>query len=291
MSGLEPRLHAFRPEIADAKLIGKVDAKRFVEAVSRRVVVPSAPLKRIPRPEASLDSEVLRGETFRVFEETGEGWSWGQLETDGYVGYVPTAALGSLAPEPSHRVTALRTFVYPGPDHKLPVLCNLSIGSRIALAAETEIRGKRYCFLSGGTGAVIASHVARLDEPGEADFVAVSERFLETPYLWGGRTSLGLDCSALVQLSLAACGHAAPRDTDLQESMVGEAVEGGISGTLARGDLVYWRGHVGILADRQSVVHASGAHMKVVSEPLGKALKRIRRRFGVPTSVRRLTPL
>ena len=291
MSGLEPRLHAFRPEIADAKLMGKVDAKRFVEAISRRVVVPSAPLKRIPRPEASLDSEVLRGETFKVFEETGEGWSWGQLETDGYVGYVPTAALGSLVPEPSHRVTALRTFVYPGPDNKLPVLSNLSIGSRIALATETERLGTRYLLFSGGTGAVIASHVAPLDEPGEADFVAVSERFLETPYLWGGRTSLGLDCSALVQLSLAACGRAAPRDTDLQESMVGEAVEGGISGTLARGDLVYWRGHVGILADRQRVVHASGAHMKVVSEPLGKALKRIGRRFGVPTSVRRLTPL
>lgn len=288
MSGLEPRLHAFRPEIADAKLKGKVEAQRFVEAISRRVVVPSAPLKRAPRPEASLASEVLRGEIFRVFEATAEGWSWGQLETDSYVGYVPTEALGSLVPEPSHSVTALRTFVYPGPDLKLPVLSSLSIGSRIALTGETETRGRRYMLLSGGSGAVIAGHVARLDEPAETDFVAVAERFLETPYLWGGRTSLGLDCSALVQLSLAACGRAAPRDTDLQERMVGEAVEGGITGKLARGDLVFWRGHVGILADRQRIVHASGFHMKVVVEALAGAIGRIARAHGAPISVRRL---
>lgn len=288
MNGLEPRLHAYRPEIADAKLKGKVDAKRFVEAISRRVVAASAPLKGAPQPDASLESEVLRGEVFNVFEETTEGWSWGQLETDGHVGYVPTEALGSLEPAPSHRVTALRTFVYPGPDKKLPALSSLSIGSRLALAGETEIRGARYFLLSGETGAVFASHVARLDEPTESDFVAVAQRFLETPYLWGGRTSVGLDCSALVQLSLAACGHTAPRDTDLQENMVGDAVEGGIAGELARGDLVFWRGHVGILADRQRLVHASGAHMKVVIEPLGEALKRVGSAVGAPTSVRRL---
>jgi cell wall-associated NlpC family hydrolase len=291
VNGLEPRLHAFRPDIADARLKGEVDAKRFVEAVGRRVVVAAAPLKRIPLPEAPLDSEILHGEIFRVFEETAEGWSWGQLETDGYVGYVPTEALGSLVPEPSHRVTALRTFVYPEPDLRLPISGSLSIGSRIALAGETESRGTRYRLLSGGTGAVIASHVATLDEPAETDFVAVAERFLETPYLWGGRTSLGLDCSALVQLSLAACGRAAPRDTDLQESMLGEAVEGGITGKLARGDLVFWRGHVGILADRQLIVHASGAHMKVVRERLGEAVGRIARAHGAPTSVQRLVPV
>lgn len=289
MSGLEPRLHAFRPDIADAKLKGKVETQRFVEAISRRVVVASAPLKRTPRPDASLGSEVLYGEIFRVFEETAEGWSWGQLETDGYVGYVPTAALGSLVPEPSHRVTALRTFVYPGPDLKLPPLCNLSIGSRLALAEETETRGMRYRLLTGGSGAVIADHVAALEAPTEGDYVAVAERFLEAPYLWGGRTSLGLDCSALVQVSLAACGHAAPRDADLQETTLGEAVEGGITGKLARGDFVFWRGHVGILADRQRIVHASAAHMLVVSEPLGEAVRRIARVVGAPTSVRRLT--
>lgn len=287
MNALEPRLNAFRPDIADARLKGKVESERFVDAVSRRVVAASAPLKRTPRPDAGLDSEVLCGEVFRVFEETAEGWSWGQLVTDGYVGYVPTEALGSLAPEPSHRVVALRTFIYPGPDPKLPVLGHLSIGSRIALAGETEARGTRYRLLSGG-GAVVATHLAPIDEQADTDMVAVAERFLETPYLWGGRTSLGVDCSALVQLSFAACGHTAPRDTDLQETMLGEVVEDGIAGKLARGDLVFWRGHVGILTDRQRILHASGFHMKVVAEPLAGAVGRIARVYGAPTSVRRL---
>lgn len=287
MSDLDPRLHAFRSDLADAKLKGKVEAERFVEAVSRRVVSASAPLKRTPRPDAGLDSEVLRGEIFRVFEETGEGWSWGQLESDGYVGYVPTDALGSLAPEPSHRVVALRTFVYPGPDLKLPALASLSLGSRVRVSGETETRGTLYSNLAGG-GAAVACHLAPIDERQETDFVAVAERFMETPYLWGGRTSLGLDCSALVQLSLAACGREAPRDTDLQEKILGEPVEGGITGKLARGDLVFWRGHVGILADRQRIVHASGFHMKVVVEPLAGAVGRIARAYGAPTSVRRL---
>ena len=122
MNGLDPRMNAFRPDRADARLKGKVEAARFVEGVTRRVTAFAAPLKRIPRADASLDSEVLHGEIFRVFEETAEGWSWGQLESDSYVGYVPTAALGSLVPEPTHSVSAIRTFAYPGPDMKLPAL-------------------------------------------------------------------------------------------------------------------------------------------------------------------------
>ena len=290
MSELDPRLNAYRPDIADARLKGKVDSERFVEAVSRRVIAFAAPLKRIPRPDASLDSEILRGEIFRVFEESGEGWSWGQLETDSYVGYVPTEALGSLVPEPTHRVVALRTFVYPGADLKLPDRGALSIGSRLAISGETTARGTRYAQLAGAEGAVIARHLAPLDGAAENDFVAVAERFLETPYLWGGRTSLGLDCSALVQVALSAAGRAAPRDTDLQELMLGEPVEGGIDGELARGDFVFWRGHVAILVDRQRMVHASGHHMKVVAEPLVEAVVRIARESGAPTSIRRVGP-
>jgi cell wall-associated NlpC family hydrolase len=288
VSALDPRLNAFRPDLADASLRGKVEAGRFVEAARRRVVAFSAPLKREPRPDAPLDSEVLRGEIFRVFEETAEGWSWGQLETDSYVGYVPAGALGMLAPEPTHRVAALRTFVYPGPDLKFPALGALSIGSRVALAGETVTRGTLYRHLAGGEGAIVAAHVTPVGAPAETDFVAVAERFVETPYLWGGRTSLGLDCSALVQLSLSATGRSAPRDTDLQEKMVGVPVEGGYQGALKRGDLIFWRGHVGILVDRTRLVHASGHHMAVIIEPLAEAIGRIARRSGSPTSVRRV---
>jgi cell wall-associated NlpC family hydrolase len=284
VSALDPRLNAFRPDLADASLRGKVDAGRFVEATRRRVVAFSAPLKREPRADAPLDSEGLRGEVFRVFDESAEGWSWGQLETDSYVGYVPTGALGPLAPEPTHRVTALRSFVYPGPDLKFPALGALSFGSRVALADETETRGTLYRHLAGGEGAVVAAHVAPVDASPETDFVAVAEHFVETPYLWGGRTSLGLDCSALVQLSLMASGKTAPRDTDLQEKLLGVPIAGGTAGALARGDLVFWRGHVGILLDGKRMVHASGHAMTVVTEPLADAMARM----GPPTSVRRV---
>jgi hypothetical protein len=284
---LEPRLNVFRPDRADARLKGKVEAGRFVEGVARRVTAFSAPLKRTPKADAALDSEVLRGEVFRVFEETPEGWSWGQLESDSYVGYVPSEALGSLLPEPTHTVSALRSFVYPGPDMKLPALGAVSFGARLAFSGESEMRGTLFRHIAGG-GAIVASHVKQLQSPPESDFVKVAERFLETPYLWGGRTSLGLDCSALVQLSLMASGRSAPRDTDLQEKMVGVPVEGGYQGALKRGDLIFWRGHVGILLDRTRIVHASGHHMTVVIEPLAEAIGRIARRSGSPTSVRRI---
>jgi cell wall-associated NlpC family hydrolase len=287
VTALEPRLNAFRPDRADARLRGKVEATRFVEGVARRVTAFVAPLKRTPKADASLDSEILRGEVFRVFEETDDGWSWGQLESDSYVGYVRSDALGSLIPEPTHSVSALRTFLYPGPDLKFPAAGALSFGARLALAGEAETRGTLYRHVAGG-GAVVASHMKPLQAPSEADFVKVAERFVETPYLWGGRTSLGLDCSALVQLSLSATGRSAPRDTDLQEKMVGVPVEGGYQGALKRGDLIFWRGHVGILVDRTRLVHASGHHMAVIIEPLAEAIGRIARRSGSPTSVRRV---
>ncbi len=284
MTDLDPRLHAFRPDLADMRLRGTVESARFVEGTPRRVVAAAAPLKRQPRSDAGLESEALRGETFIVFEDGGEGWSWGQLETDSYVGYVPTDALGPAAPEPTHKVTALRTFLYPGPDLKLPARACFSLGARLALAGEAETRGTRYRLLAGGEGAVVAAHVASLDAPPEGDFVAVAERFLGTPYLWGGRTSIGLDCSGLVQLALMAAGHAAPRDTDLQAAMVGRPVAGGAAAELFSGDLVFWPGHVAIMIDGEYMVHASGHQMAVVIEPLADVVARV----GAVGSVRRL---
>lgn len=288
MNALDPRLNAFRPDLADARLRGAVEAARYVEPVAYRVVEAVAPLKRLPRQDASLDSEVLRGEVFHVLDE-GEGWSWGQLASDSYVGYVPTAALGPLAPEPTHRISALRTFVYAGPDLKQPVRSTLSFASVVALAGETETRGTLYRHLAGGEGAVVAAHVQPLDASVAADFVAVAERFIETPYLWGGRSGLGLDCSALVQLSLMATGRTAPRDTDLQAQALGEPVGGGLAGERRRGDLVFWKGHVAILVDSDRIVHASGHHMAVVVEPLVEAVDRIARLYGMPTGLRRLS--
>lgn len=284
MTSLDPRLHAFRPDLADIRLKGRVDAARYVEGTPRRVVAASAPIRRVPRPDAGLESEALSGETVIVFEDLGEGWSWGQLETDGYVGYLPSDALSVSAPAPTHRVTALRTFLYPGPDLKLPVLACLSLASRLALAGTAETRGTTYRLLAGGEGAVVETHVVPVAAPPEGDFVAVAERFLGTPYLWGGRTSIGLDCSGLVQVALMAAGHAAPRDADLQETMVGTAVDDGTDSPLQRGDLVFWPGHVAIMIDGEYMIHASGRAMAVAIEPLAAAVSRL----GAVRCVRRL---
>ena len=288
MTALEPRLNAYRDDLADARLNGKVAAARFVAGQRRRVVADAAPLKRTPAADAPLASEVLRGEAFVVFEETAEGWAWGQLETDAYVGYVPSDALGAIDPRPTHRVHALRTFLYPGPDLRLPQRGALSLGSRLTISGSAETRGTRYCLVAGSAGAVVASHLEPLDAPAAGDFVAVAERFVGVPYLWGGRTSLGLDCSALVQLALAAAGKGAPRDSDLQEAMVGAPVEGGPAAPLKRGDLVFWRGHVAIMIDGEYIIHASGHEMAVVIEPLRAAAERTTATAGPPTSVRRL---
>jgi cell wall-associated NlpC family hydrolase len=288
MPALDPRLNAYRPDLADARLKGKVEAAAFVAGERRRVVADRAPLKHIPAPDAPLASEVLRGEAFVVFDETAEGWAWGQLETDAYVGYVPRDALGSIDPRPTHRVGVLRTFIYPGPDLKLPPLGFLSLGSRLTLAGSAETRGTSYLLLAGAAGAVVATHVEPEDAPPQGDFVAIAERFVGTPYLWGGRTSLGLDCSALVQLALMAAGKGAPRDSDLQEAMVGTPVDGGTAMPLKRGDLVFWRGHVGVMIDGEYLVHASGLQMAVVIEPLGAVVERLAPEAGPTTSVKRI---
>lgn len=290
MSGgrLDPRLHAYRPDLADERLRGRVEAARFAPGERKRVVAPTAPIRAEPYPDAPLLSEALAGEDVRVFDETAEGWAWGQLETDGYVGWFPADALGTARAEPTHCVTALRTFLYPGPDLKLPPLAALSIGSRLVLGEEVVTRGTTYRRVIG-VGAVAARHVSPLGAEPAGDFVAVAERFLGTPYLWGGRSSLGLDCSGLVQLSLMMAGRAAPRDSDQQEASLGTPLAGGVEAPLGRGDLIFWRGHVGIMSDAKTLLHANAFHMEVAAEPLAAALERIAAAGSRPTSVRRLS--
>jgi cell wall-associated NlpC family hydrolase len=257
---LDPRLHAYRPDLADARLKGQVTSSRFVEGVERRVIAPSAPIKATPSFDEPLASEALRSEVVTVFDDAG-GWSWGQLQTDGYVGYFPTVALAANALAPTHRIAALRAHIYPGPDMKLPPVGALSFGAMLTLSGEATTRGTAYRLLPNN------------------DFVAVAERFLNAAYLWGGRTSIGLDCSALVQLALAAAGTKAPRDTDQQERALGVAT----GDAPRRGDLVFWKGHVAIMIDNENALHATGHAMAVIIEPLTVIIARA----GNPTSIRR----
>jgi hypothetical protein len=285
---LDPRLNAFRPELADARLRGRVESQVFAEGSLMRVLANAAPLKRSPDMEAPLDSEVVRGEVVRVFGDTSDGWSFGQCQADSYVGFIPTQVLGGLEPQPTHRVTALCTFLSPAADLKLPPRGPLVIGSQIAVEGETRTRGTLYRLLYGGEGAVVDVDVEPIDTPLPTDFVEMAERFVNTPYLWGGRTSLGVDCSGFVQLSLALTGRSAPRDTDLQAKMLGRPVDGGVDGQLERGDIAIWPGHALIVRDRDSVIHSSGQHMRVLIEPMRDALARLRAAVGAPIGVRRL---
>lgn len=229
-------------------------------------------------------TEAIHGEDVLIFDEP-EGWAWLQLADDGYVGYAEAAALTAPSGAPTHRVTALRTFVYPGPDLKLPPVSWLPLNAQVALGEETVTRGTSYRHVTGG-GAIASAHVVPLGALPASDFVAVAERFDGTPYLWGGKSAAGLDCSALVQLSLAAAGMAVPRDTDLQEAAL-TPLAGGLSGALRRGDLVFWPGHVGILTAPDRLLHANAHHMAVAEESLDEAVRRIAARGTSVSSVRR----
>lgn len=284
-TNLDRRLTPARPDLAARHLDGQVEALAFVDPIPMRVMTPSVPLRREPRPDAPLDTEALAGEAVRVYEQH-EGWAWGQLVGDSYVGYLPEDCLAGDAPVPTHRVCALRTFIYPGPSIKLPPLEALSLNAGVAVSGESGD-----FFITSHGGHIFKQHLCPREQH-EPDFVAVAERFLNIPYFWGGKTSLGLDCSALVQLSLAAAGVAAPRDSDMQEQGLGEAVafDDGLDG-LRRGDLVFWKGHVGIMTDPDTLLHATAFTMSVISEPLRPARDRILARNGGPiTAIRRLSP-
>lgn len=281
---LDKRLHAYRPDLADIRLEGRVEAARFVEGVPERVTTSVEPLRREPRPDAAQETEALHGEEVEVFETTVEGWSWVQLAADGYVGWMATASLGPRTFVPTHRVTAPRTLLFPGPDIKMPPLMGLPMGTVVSARGEGEDRNARYV-LTAPSGAVVAQHLGGLGET-VGDFVAVAERFVGSPYLWGGKTTLGIDCSGLVQIALDMAGIAAPRDTDLQERALGTSLAS--DELLKRGDLVFWKGHVGIMLDGHSLLHANAHHMMTAIEPLAAAVGRSEAKGSAVTSIRRL---
>lgn len=246
-----------------------------IEGQLRQVTAAIAPLRRIPVSDGALDTEALIGERVAVSDDDGEGWVRATLVGDGYSGFLPAAMLGDPV-DVTHRIAVPRTFVYPGPSIKLPPLAVLPLtGTVRALERQAEFVRIHGEF---GAGFVYAPHLMSLMDGWESDPVAVAERFLDVPYLWGGKSASGIDCSGLVQLALAAAGVSAPRDSGPQAQELGERLPEDTP--LRRGDLAFWPGHVGILRDADTLLHASGHHMFVVSEPLAAAVARIRSATG-----------
>jgi cell wall-associated NlpC family hydrolase len=284
MAGFDPRVTPARADLAAKHLEGRLSAARYVEGEVREVIEPQAPLRRVRAPDAPLDTEALKGERATVYEIDQEGWAWGQLAADQYVGWLPANALARPGPAPTHKVTALRTLAFPGPSIKLPPLEALPLGARVSIVHRADP------FAVTAAGMYLPEvHLAPLDT-NEADFVAVAERFVGAPYLWGGKTGLGLDCSGLVQVALTACGIPCPRDSDMQERALGASVEvaGALRSGLQRGDLLFWQGHVAIVRDPATLLHANAFHMGVAVEPVIEAIARIRAAGSELTGIRRL---
>ncbi|TPL80369.1 NlpC/P60 family protein [Mesorhizobium sp. B2-3-13] len=285
MTAHDPRLHAFRSDLADARLKGEVAADRFVAGRPARISVPVADIRKAPALDSGVNTQALFGDDVLVFENR-EGWAWIQAERDGYVGYVADAMLGERDHAPTHIISVPRTFLYPGPDLRFPIAGQLSMGSTVTVTGAAETRGTHYALLPSGE-ALIAGHLQPIGEVA-GDYVSVAETFLGTPYLWGGVSGFGIDCSGLVQLAMRMAGREVLRDSDMQANSVGEPLQPGPDYTgLRRGDLVFWKGHVAIMTGAETMIHANGHTMLASREGLKEAIARIGYLYGAPTGFRR----
>ena len=271
----DPRLTLAHNGVAARSLEGIVAADRFIDTTTRRTEIPSASLRRAPSAASEQLDQLLFGELFEVLDEA-DGWAFGQARRDGYVGYVEAAALGNPDGAATHTVRALRTYGFSQPSIKSAPIGLYSMNALVTV----ESREGRFMKTTGGW--FVEEHLVPVGRF-ESDHVAVAERFVGAPYQWGGRESLGLDCSGLIQQALYATGRPCPRDSDQQAAM-GEPVT-----ALRRGDFVFWRGHVATMTSADSIVHANAYHMAVVIEPLAEAVARtISCGGGEPTGYRRI---
>lgn len=278
MSGEDPRLTLARGDLATSEMEGLRPASRYARPELLRLALPSAAVLTAPSAGAEQADQLIYGEHFEVLERQGD-YLWGQARRDGYVGFVRADALAPAREAPTHRVSHIRTYAFAEPSIKAPASGPYSLNALVSIEAQEGPFAREQ-----GGGWFWSEHLAPIGRF-ESDPAAVAERYLGAPYLWGGRDSLGLDCSGLVQQALYACGLTCPRDNDQQAALGHEVAPD----ALGRGDLVVWGGHIGLMLDATRLIHASGHHMAVVIEALADAVARIEARGdGGPVAYRRL---
>jgi cell wall-associated NlpC family hydrolase len=260
------RITAARPDLAAAHLKGVIEAERYREGRLKQVSHAAVGLRAAPSADATLETELLFGEIFTVYE-LRNGWVWGQAALDSHVGYAPADAFGEVTTPPTHRVIARATPLLTAPDVKQPSRIILPMNAKLVVAEP----GERFTRLADGAY-VFTAHIASI-ETRAPDWLAVAENFVGAPYLWGGKTFAGIDCSGLIQTALEAAGIPAPRDTDLMESALGQSIP--LDSPLQRGDLIFWKGHMGALLESERLIHASAYAMQVVIEDFAQARARI----------------
>jgi cell wall-associated NlpC family hydrolase len=277
---MDNRLHVYRPDLADARLKGQLEADRFVSGTAVQFMAPCTAVHRAPQGDSMQLTQALMGETALMFEEK-DGWSWVQLDQDQYVGYVLSESLSATVRPITHRVNVVASLIYPKPNLKTQPAIFIPMNAKLSVIGEHG----QYSELAAG-GFIFTKHISA--DVAQSDYVVIAEKFLNVTYLWGGKTQSGLDCSGLVQTALHACGISCPRDTDMQEKELGTSLQINDLDGLKRGDLVFWEGHVGVMYDSTNLLHANGYHMQTVIEPLKLAATRIADSNKPITSLKRL---
>ncbi len=269
MSELDPRVNAFRPDLADARLRGQVQAKRFVQPALMRVADSRLAMFAAPEKMAAMSSELRAGELVDVFERR-DGLAWVQNRSDQYVGYVAANGLSETLADTAWRIVSPLAYIHPEPDIKTIPQDMVPFPARVAV---TKFFPEGWAQLSTG-GFVSDRHLEPATQR-HSDYVFTAGRLLNAPYLWGGRTAQGIDCSGLVQVALELAGIECPRDSDQQRQAFGAPPPANWSDyPFTRGDIVFFKGHVGMMADATHLLHANSHHMKVTSEPLADVVAR-----------------